>query len=374
MVENEMVELAEIVKEHQEAFFYKYKGQILPQQRWALSCIVNCRNSEHSQMMLKCAACNTLEFKPHSCGNRNCPKCQNHENSVWLERQKQKLLPVSYYMITFTMPWQLRKVCYTRQKEMFDMMFNNVEQTLKEFALRPSNLGGDIGFISVLHTNSRRQNYHPHIHVIIPGGAIDRAKGLWKKKKTKFLFNPQHLSEVFRGKMMQELYEKKILLPRTTPKNWVVHSLNVGGGVRALEYLSRYLYRGTLGQKSIVSNRYGIVTFCYKDSNTKKWETRSLPGADFLMLILRHVLPKGYRRSRDYGFMHHNAKLTLQKLQLIFHVKLNKSTERKRSSFDCKHCGGKMKVISHRIRVPFKSKTNNAKDGPPPLKVLAIRN
>ena len=369
-----MIELAEIVKQYQEVFFQKYKGCLLPQHYWALNSIVNCRDSMHSQMMLKCGDCNALEFKPHSCGNRNCPKCQNHENSVWLERQKRKLLPVTYYMVTFTLPEQLRKVCYQRQKEMFDIMFSKVEQTLKEFALRPSNIGGDIGFITVLHTNSRRQDYHPHMHVIIPGCAIDRAKGLWKKKKTKFILHPDHLSDVFRAKMLQELYERKILFPRQTPKNWVVHSKKVGTGERSLEYLSRYLYRGTLGKNNIISSKFGMVTFKYIDGRTKKEMTRSVRGEDFLMLILRHVLPKGYRRSRDYGFMHPNAKLTLQKLQLNLHVKLEKAAERERSCFCCKHCGGKMKVISHRIRVPFLSKTNSTKDGPPTLKVSTMLN
>ena len=363
-----MIALDEIVTQYQGALFEKYGKCILPQQRWALNCIVNCRDSLHSQMLLKCEECKTLEYKPHSCGNRNCPKCQNYENTVWLERQKRKILPVTYYMITFTMPAQLRSLCYTRQKTMYDLMFSKVEETLKEFAIKPKNLGGEIGFISVLHTNARNQEYHPHIHVIIPGGAIDKAKGIWLKKRTESLFFVDHLSKTFRAKILQDLYERKIPFPRTTPKSWVVHSLNVGTGERALEYLSRYLYRGTLGKNNIISNLYGIVTFTYIDSDTKKKLSRSLPGEDFLMLILKHVLPKGYRRSRDYGFLHHNAKVTLQRLQLIFHVKLERVTARERSSFGCKHCGGKMGVIRFGLRKPFEAKAKGVKDGPP-LKV-----
>ena len=193
-----MIALDEIAKQYQSAFYEKYAGRILPRQRWALNCIVNCRDSIHSQMLLKCKECKSFEYKPHSCGNRNCPKCQNHENTVWLERQKQKMLPVNYYMITFTMPAQLRPLCYSRQKVMYDLMFSKVEETLKELGLNPKNLGGEIGFISVLHTNARNQNYHPHIHVIIPGGAIDKAKGMWIKKRTKTLFFDAHLATKFR--------------------------------------------------------------------------------------------------------------------------------------------------------------------------------
>ena len=139
-----MIALDEIAKQYQSAFNEKYAGRILPRQRWALNCIVNCRDSIHSQMFLKCKECKSFEYKPHSCGNRNCPKCQNHENTVWLERQKQKILPVNYYMITFTMPDQLRALCYSRQKMMYDLMFSKVDETLKEFGLNPKNLGGEI--------------------------------------------------------------------------------------------------------------------------------------------------------------------------------------------------------------------------------------
>ena len=348
-----MIDLAEIIEQYQESFFLKYKGSITSQQRWALNCIVNCQKSNHLEMVLKCDGCGAYEIKPHSCGNRNCPKCQNHETSIWLDRQRSKLLPVDYYMITFTLPAQLRSLCYTHQKEIYDLMFFFVAQTLKEFALNPENIGGEIGFTSVLHTSTRKLGYHPHIHVLIPGGAIDKVKGLWKKKKTKYLFSPDNLSKVFGAKFRQAVYEKGYTFPGL-PKKWVVDVVNVGHGEAALKYLSKYMYRGPISEKQIVSNHNGEVTFAYIESESKKRETRTLPGEDFLMLILQHVLPKGFRRSRDYGFLHPNAKKTLLRLQLFFHVKVTRQEERKRSTFCCKKCGGNMKVVRYGIKSNLK--------------------
>lgn len=360
-----MIRLADIITQYQDAFFEKYRKKITPQQQWAINCILNCRKSTHSEMILKCADCGSFEIKPHSCGNRSCPQCQNHEVDIWLGRQIQKLLPVNYYMITFTLPAQLRGVCYANQKTMYSLMFRLVEETLKDFSANPKNLDGDIGFSSILHTTTRRLDYHPHIHVLIPGGVVNKSKGLWKTKKIKYLFNPENLSKVFGAKFRQALYTQSFKSP-PLPKAWVVDVRNVGAGEPTLKYLAKYLYRGVISEKSIVSNAYGKITFRYKDGQTKMMMTRTLAGADFIMLILKHVLPKGFRRARDYGFLHPNAKMTLLKLQLFFHVKVTIAEHRKRSAFSCKLCGAKMKVVRYGIKNKFGlSSRMSQREGPP---------
>jgi len=78
-------------------------------------------------------------------------------------------------------------------------------------------------------------------------------------------------------------------------------------GEKALVYLARYLYRGVLAEKNILCCDAGQVTFRYTD-NRGASQTRTLAGADFLWLLLQHVLPKGLRRTRDYGFLSANRK------------------------------------------------------------------
>jgi hypothetical protein len=82
----------------------------------------------------------------------------------------------------------------------------------------------------------------------------------------------------------------------------------VGKGLPALKYLSRHLYRGAISNKNIILDDGTHVTFQYKDSKTNTMKTRVLLGEDFIELVLQHTLPKGFRRARDYGFSHGNAK------------------------------------------------------------------
>ncbi len=89
-----------------------------------------------------------------------------------------------------------------------------------------------------------------------------------------------------------------------------------------LKYLSRYLYRGVISEKNIVANKNGQITFKYIESSTGKVNFRTLKGEEFLNLVLQHVLPRGFRRVRDFGFLHGNAKQWRALVQLILHVKI----------------------------------------------------
>jgi len=47
--------------------------------------------------------------------------------------------------------------------------------------------GGDLpGFFGVLHTWGRQRQYHPHIHYVVPGGAISTADGSWRRSGEHF--------------------------------------------------------------------------------------------------------------------------------------------------------------------------------------------
>jgi hypothetical protein len=341
------MELAAVLKHHLSAFTSRYGHRLSIVQFKAVTAIQRCRTKKAGQLLLRCPDCDTQVLRPLSCGNRCCPGCQNHETSRWLDRQRAKLLPVEYFMATFTLPYELRALARDRQKTIYNLLFACAASTLKDFGLNPKHLGADIGMTAVLHTHSRRLEYHPHLHVVVPGGGVDRKNKQWKKKKGKYLFNEFALAEVFRARLLAGIKAAGLAIPTGLPKEWVVDCKHVGKGKPALEYLSRYLYRGVISEKNIVSSQDGNVTFLYVDSKTGQTLYCTLKGEEFLWLVLQHVLPKGLRRVRDYGFLHGNAKKTLFLVQLILQVVIEAASPRPRPAFKCPECKSAMELVRY---------------------------
>lgn len=343
------MELAKILLQYQEPFMRKYGNFLSNDQLKAFNAILACRTIESGEVAVSCPHCLHMELKPLSCGNRNCPKCQNHNTSQWINRQINKLLPVRYFMVTFTLPLQFRTLASRCQKRIYSLFFLCVAGVLNDFGLDPKHLGAEIGMTMVLHTNSRSLNYHPHIHVIVPGGGIIRSRKQWKKKKGKYLFKQQNLAQVFRARFLSELNKCGFPIPKA-PDKWVVDCRPVGKGVSAIKYLSKYLYKGVISEKNIIANKSGKVTFRYVDSETETIKYCTLPGEDFICLILQHVLPKGFRRVRDYGFLHANAKKLLSLVQLVLHVVIHEVPFRSRPAFKCPLCKSPMVLIGFRLK------------------------
>jgi len=339
------MELASLIHQYLPALKTHYGDQLLSTHRKAIHALLRCRTPAAGELILYCSDCNGQSRYPRSCGHRSCPKCQNYETGIWLDRQAKKLLPVSYFMLTFTLPYELRALVWRHQKILYNRLFSVIASTLKDFGMNPSKLGANIGMTAVLHTHSRRLDYHPHLHVIVPGGGIDQKKRQWIKKKGKYLFNAFALARVFRARFIAAIKAEGLSLPSRLPEKWVVDCRYVGKGMPALKYLSRYLYRGVISEKNIIANQAGQVTFKYVDSNTGKTQTRQLKGEDFLWLILQHILPTGFRRIRDYGFLHGNAKKRLFLIQLILHVIINIPEPRSRPAFKCPQCQSAMQIM-----------------------------
>ncbi|PIX52563.1 MAG: IS91 family transposase [Candidatus Aquicultor secundus] len=338
------MQLASILDQYHDAFQAKYGSWLLPGHLRAIDAISRCRTPEAGQLLVQCGNCGHTEWRPRSCGHRSCPQCQNHETSLWLDRQQEKLLPVEYFMATFTLPYELRFLAWDHQTLVYNLLFTCACGTLKDFGVNPKNLGADIGMTAVLHTHNRRLEYHPHIHVVVPGGGVDKVKKQWKKKKSKYLFNEFALAKVFRARFLAALTKAGIGVPDSVPRKWVVDCTCAGKGLSALKYLSRYLYRGVISENNIVSNQNGNVTFKYVKSDTGKTEYRTLKGEDFLWLVVQHVLPKGFRRLRDYGFLHGNAKKLLKLVQMVLQVMIQ-ACSRPRPVFKCPLCQSPMRVL-----------------------------
>ena len=342
------MKMAPILNQYRDPFMAQYGETALPGHLKAINAICGCRTAASGELYVACSECDHVEWKPLSCGHRSCPQCQNHEASQWINRQQGKLLPVPYFLITFTLPYELRSLAFHNQRLVFSLLFLSVASTLKDFGLNPKNLGAEIGMTMVLHTHSRKLDFHPHIHVVVPGGGVDKRRRQWKKKKGKYLFHHKALASVFRGRFLAALNDAALPIPKQVPQKWVVDCSHAGNGITAVKYLSRYLYRGVISEKNIVSNENGMVTFKYTESKTDKTRFRTLKGNDFLKLIMQHVLPKGFRRVRDYGFLHSNAKKLLLLVQLILHVKIEKIEQRARPVFKCPLCDSPMVILGFR--------------------------
>lgn len=333
------------------------------QQQEALNAIIIFRTETRGEIQVYCPECNEIEWFAHSCGHRSCPKCQNHENSLWLERQTKKLLPVDYFLVTFTLPAELRGTAYFHQKKVYELLFQSLADALRELALNPKRLGGLIGLTGVLHTNSRRLDYHPHVHYILPGIAFDPEKRILIRSRPNFFIHGNPLGRLYKKKFLFGLKALEIRFNKAlSKKGWVVDTEAVGKGEPALKYLSRYLYRGVISEKNILRYQNEQVTFQYTNSKTKATETRILSGYKFVKLILQHVLPKGFRRVRDFGFLHGKAKKTLNRLQLLLIAKISDKAVFEKPTFRCKKCGKPMQIIAVKV---YRFKTEKRSRSPP---------
>lgn len=351
-----MIRLAEVATTFLTDLEAHYGPRLLPSQRNALSAILRCRTEACGSATIHCQACAQADVFPLSCGHRACPQCQNQAVEHWLERQRAKRLPVDYYLITFTLPAQLRALVYAHQREAYDLLIKLAWQTLSQFGLNDKALQGRLGATAVLHTHSRALDFHPHVHLVVPAGAFDPGANRWRTKQGKYLFPEKALAQVFRGKWFQAMKERGWKVKAKLPRTWVADCEWVGNGDKALLYLGRYLYRGVLSERNILACEDGKVTFRYTH-NSGETRTRTLPGADFLWLLLQHVLPKGFRRTRDYGLLHGNCKRLVARLHLLLRFCPPRPEEK--PPMCCKHCGG---VVTLRV-------TPYPRDLKPPLRL-----
>lgn len=346
-----MMTLASIIETFEMDFIQSSQQSLRANQLSALRAMKVCRTQMSPMMQVNCTDCDYHSFVPHSCGHRNCPHCQSYESQRWIERQVQNQVPADYYMNTFTLPAQLRGLARRHSRLLYSLMFDCAWATLQSFCKNDTQLQGEAGAVAVLHTHSRELNYHPHIHVIMPAASIDKSKKRWRTKKGKYLFNHKALAKVFRAKLLTRMNEEGLAFPAKIPKVWVVNCQFVGAGDKALIYLGRYLYRGVIREKDILACENGNVTYRYQDSKTKHYKTKTVSGVSFLGLILQHVLPKGFRRARNYGFLHPNSKGLIKLIDtlLTFNPRKIVSTLKKRPKFSCQCCGGAMTVGRRRI-------------------------
>lgn len=339
------MKLAPIFERYKDQFQRQYGALLSSEQREAINAIIHCRTGHSGQLLLGCDQCEHTVRVPHSCGNRSCPTCQHHDAQNWIEKQMSKLLPVNYFMVTFTLPSELRLLVLKNQRVCYQKLVSVAVKTLQSFCKNSDKLGGQLGLITVLHTHSRRIDYHPHVHIVVPAGCFKKQAQEWIPHKGDYLFNGFTLGKVFRARFLEALKKLGFSAPSTKVKKWVVDCKAVGNGVHVLKYLSRYLYRGVISEDNIIKDDGHSVIFRYKESKTNQFKMRTLPGVEFMRLILMHVLPSRFRRCREYGYLHGNCKVLLMRLQQLLKVIVPARVIQPKVRPLCPACKVELKII-----------------------------
>lgn len=336
---------------------YLASHQPLPSQHRALAALGLCRTRLAATFTAQCSndACAALRVVPHSCGHRHCPHCQHLESQRWIERQRSQLVAGPYFLITFTLPAELRPLAWTHQRIVYAALMDCAWQTLREFALNHRQLRGCPGAVAVLHTHSRSLHFHPHVHLAMPAAALDIRQRLWRQlqRDQGYLFNHKALAKVFRGKLLDALKAQGLQPPVVLPERWVVDCKRLDHGGAAVVYLGRYLYRGVIQERDILRCDDTGVTYQWRHSKSALMRQRTVGGAEFLRLVLQHVLPKGLRRARSYGFLHPNAKRMAALLRLLVFITPAPQPETaqplERPAMRCSCCGAPMRVVLRRV-------------------------
>ena len=303
-----MVELAEIFRRYGPDYIDRFGSKILPSHHRAMNDIICCRTEQMGGHLYCCENpdCEQFVYAYHSCGNRSCPKCGQDKTQRWVEKQHNLLLPTHYFLVTFTLPCELRPVARSNQKVVYDLLFKSSAAALQKLAKDPRFVGGGIGMMGGLHTWQRDMGYHPHVHFIVPGGGLSPDRSQWLPSKADFFVPVEALSPIFRAKFRDALKQTALfdaVAAKVWQKDWVVHCKPVGNGNSALKYLAPYIYRIAITNKRIEKLENGQVGFGFKNSDTDQWETATLPVFDFIHRFLQHVLPKGFVKIRYYGFL-----------------------------------------------------------------------
>jgi hypothetical protein len=343
-----MVELADIFRRYGPEYIDRFGTRMLPSHHRALQDIVACRTEQMGGHLYCCENpdCQHLLYAYHSCGNRSCPKCGQDKTQRWIHTQHNLLLPTYYFLVTFTLPSELRQLARSNQKVIYDLLFKSSAAALQKLAKDPRFVGGDIGMMGGLHTWQRDMRYHPHVHFIVPGGGLSPDHTKWLPSNPAFFVPVEALSPIFRAKFRDAL--KKTYLFDSVPakvwqKDWVVHCKPVGNCDSALKYLAPYVYRVSITNNRIEKLENDQVTFRFKNGQTDQWQTATLSAFDFIHRFLQHVVPKGFIKIRYYGFMAPNKKNLLAVAKyLLGATHVSELTSQAHGQYICPHCGAKL--------------------------------
>jgi len=331
--------------------------------------VLACRTPALGGRLYRCNDCSKPHFAYHSCNHRSCPQCGSLEQQLWTARQEAKLLPVPYFMVTFTLPAELRQACLAHPKELYGTLLKQSAHALRDIIATKTG-GGLAGFTSVLHTWGRQLQHHPHVHCIVPALAWQPGrKHLIHPKDDTFLVHYAPLAERFRNLFRLALQNEHPEIHQSLPpaakaaflpgKTWNVQLQHVGRAHTAVRYLARYVKRSAIGPHRLTGyDKQGHIRLHWTSSGSGKPGILTLSPHELIRRWLIHVLPKGFARVRHNGFMSAAACKTLQAIRL--HLGADPKPEpllAEPNPHTCPCCGGNLTFLRdiapiHLLRAP----------------------
>lgn len=351
-----MISIREIFSTFGPEYLQRYAAAMPRTHRKVVDAIIACRTEACGIAYYQCDGCAEPSQFFRSCGNRHCPTCQHSKSQQWLQTQINRQLPGHHFLITFTLPEQLRRFVRQNQRAGYSALFKASSDTIKKLALDQKHIGGDLpGFFGVLHTWGRTLQYHPHIHYVVSGGAILSSDGSWHPSRIDFFLPVKALSIVFRAKFRALLDHAKLLdqIPADVWRlDWNVNCQAVSSSEASLKYLAPYVFKVAISNSRIVGVQDRTVRIRYRKSHSRRARILALDVIEFIRRFLQHVLPTGFMKIRYYGFMNPNCKIALDRIGGLIELSYGFALDlpvpeieplRRRT---CPSCGGLLKCRS----------------------------
>jgi hypothetical protein len=319
------LEVADIFRRHGDAFRAVQGARLSPDQRRVMAAIEACRTATLGGHVERCDDCGLVRIAYNRCRDRHCPKCQGLARAQWLADRQADLLPVPYFHIVFTVPAPVAAIALQNKAVVYDILLKAAADTIRLISADPQHLGAETGMIAILHTWGQTLTHHPHAHCLVPGGGL-AADGRWIRCRPGFFLPVRVLSRLYRRLFLERLRAAfndaelqffgqlaHLIDPATFGHHlsalrkieWVVYAKRpFGGPEHVLTYLGRYTHRVAIANSRILACEHGRVRFRWKDYRANnKSKVMTLDAEEFIRRFLLHVLPKGFRRIRHFGFL-----------------------------------------------------------------------
>jgi len=333
------LEVADIFRRHGHAYRAARDGHLGRVECRVMSAIELCRTAALGGHVEACEDCAHARVAFNSCRNRHCPRCQSATRERWLADRQADLLQVPYFHVVFTVPAEVAEIAFHNKAIVYGILFDVVAATLKTIAADPRHLGGEIGFLAILHTWGQVLTHHPH----------ERLQTAHAAGRLRFSGALDRLGDA-------DAFTAAIRRPRR--KSWVVYSKPpFGSPEHVLAYLGRYTHRVAIANSRLVSADETSVTFRWRDyRHGNAPRLMSLHPHEFIRRFLLHSLPDGFHRIRHYGFLANGcrrARLAIIRQALIATKPTRAApageTTKPLPRFDptvCPCCGGTLRITA----------------------------
>jgi len=341
----------EVFRRFHGAFLAKYGHTLNPLQRHLLQSILQCRTPEKGGHQYGCTNCGHQHFAWHSCNHRMCPNCGSEQTRKWVRNRIDNTLNVTHFMLTFTLPSQLKHLCSSAPDVFYREFFRCCAQAIKDILADPKHAGIESGFFGVLQSWQQNMLVHPHLHFVVPAVGLDAHGRIRKIAKNGWLVYGEVFSSRLKTLLLNALLEQELighaLAFELREITWNCDVKNFGNALNAIKYLGTYLFKGPITNARILNIQNDLITFTVKDRKTGKTIPVSLPPVEFIRRYLLHVFPQGFHRVRYFGFMHPSSKKKLKRIHeeigvfeyfdQYFNI-IEPLIERQKNSYSCPFC------------------------------------